>query len=215
MEFIPARESNFLISFFYRYTGFLLKLRFRKVNVVELYKPSQDARTVYYLNHNYWWDGLLPLYLNEKYFGQKARALMEDVQMRQYRFFSRIGAFSIDLTNPRSSIQSLRYALKSMERDKACLFIYPEGKIVPITDKTSEFKNGLSWIYKNSEGLDFVPIALYIDHAQTNKPDLNIFIGNSVNPDKTLSKNELTKIFQTEIDLLLSKSREINYQVHS
>jgi hypothetical protein len=167
------------------------------------------------LNHNYWWDGLLPLYLNKKYFGQKARALMEDVQMRKYPFFSRIGAFSIDLTNPKSSIHSLRYALKSMEREKACLFIYPEGKIVPVTEKTSEFKNGLSWIYQNSEDLDFVPIGIYIDYSGSNKPELNIYIGELTKPDNTMSRNDLTLYFKEKVDSVLNQSRKLSYQVHS
>lgn len=215
LEFIPTKESRLLIAFFYRYTGFLLKLRFRSVNVRQDYKPSKESKTVYFLNHNYWWDGLLPLYLNEKYFGQKARALMEDVQMRRYPFFSKIGAFSINLKNPKSSIKSLRYALESMNREKACLFLYPEGEIVPVSEKTAEFKNGLAWLYQKSETFDFVPIGIYIDHSLGSKPDLNIYIGKSVNPDKSLGRNVLTKLFKEYVDEVLAKSRTMTHQVHS
>lgn len=215
MDFIPTKESRFLIAFFYRYTGFLLKLRFRAVHVVQEYYPKPNSRTVYFLNHNYWWDGLLPLYLNEKYFNQKARALMEDTQMRQYRFFSRIGAFSIDLNNPKSSILSLRYALESMKRDNASLYIYPEGKIVTVSEKTSELKQGLAWVYQNTEDIDFVPIGLFIDHSKQSKPDFNIYIGNSVNYDKQLHRSELTDLFERDLNIALTKSRQLNHQVHS
>lgn len=215
MDFIPTKESRFLIAFFYRYTGFLLKLRFRAVHVVQEYYPKPNSRTVYFLNHNYWWDGLLPLYLNEKYFNQKARALMEDTQMRQYRFFSRIGAFSIDLNNPKSSILSLRYALESMKRDNASLYIYPEGKIVTVSEKTSELKQGLAWVYQNTEDIDFVPIGLFIDHSKQSKPDFNIYIGNSVNYDKQLHRSELTDLFERDLNIALTKSRKLNHQVHS
>lgn len=215
MDFIPTKESRFLIAFFYRYTGFLLKLRFRAVHVVQEYYPKPNSRTVYFLNHNYWWDGLLPLYLNEKYFNQKARALMEDTQMRQYRFFSRIGAFSIDLNNPKSSILSLRYALESMKRDNASLYIYPEGKIVTVSEKTSELKQGLAWVYQNTEDIDFVPIGLFIDHSKQSKPDFNIYIGKSVNYDKQLHRSELTDLFERDLNIALTKSRQLNHQVHS
>ena len=96
-DFIPAKESRPVINFFTTYTNFMLWRRFRDIHVQQLYLPDSNSKTVYFMNHHYWWDGLLPLYLNENRFKQKARALMEDKQMREYPFFSRIGAFSIDL----------------------------------------------------------------------------------------------------------------------
>ncbi|GAB5408973.1 MAG: hypothetical protein BalsKO_13380 [Balneolaceae bacterium] len=57
---------------------------------------------------------------------------MEDKQMRRYPFFSKDWSFfSINLENPKSSIKSLRYAVDSMQRDNACMFIYPEGNLHP------------------------------------------------------------------------------------
>ncbi len=215
VDFIPANESRFLVNFFHWYTRLLMKLRFKSVNVYQKYKPTRDSRTVYYLNHNYWWDGLIPLYLAEKHFNQKARALMEDKQMMEYRFFSRIGAFSVNLNDPRSTITSLRYALESMERDRASLFVYPEGEIFPVSNKTNEFKDGLAWLYQNSTGLDFVPIAIYIDHSKSNRPDLNILVGESLDFSNSLSRKELTSLFKSNLDDLLAELRTRNHQVHS
>jgi 1-acyl-sn-glycerol-3-phosphate acyltransferase len=190
-------------------------LRFCSVNVIQEYTPSKEARTVYFLNHNYWWDGLLPLYLSKKYFNQNIRAIMEYAQMQRYPFFSRIGAFSIDPASPKSSIKTLRYALESLTKKKSCLFIYPEGKIVPVSGKTSVFQNGLSWIYQHTEAVDFVPVGIYIDHSKYNKPELNIYIGNLVNHYKILSRSVLTELFKNDLDTALDKSRKISYQVHS
>lgn len=215
MPFIPTKESPLLISFFYRYIEFLLKLRFHSVNVIQEYTPSKESRTVYFLNHNYWWDGLLPLYLSKKYFNQNTRAIMEYAQMRRYRFFSRIGAFSIDPTSPKSSIKTLRYALNFLTKKKSCLYIYPEGKIVPVTEKTSAFQKGLSWIYQHTEGVDFVPIGIYIDHSKFSKPELNIYIGNSVDHFKSLSKSNLTELLKKNLDTVLEQCRTMSYQVHS
>ena len=128
---------------------------------------------------------------------------MEDKQMRQYPFFSRIGAFSINLEDTRSTLRSLRYALDSLKRDHSSLFIYPEGELKPYTGKASEFKDGLAWIYQNSEGVDFVPITFQIDYSKGSKPDLYISIGKSVNHDKTLSRNELTILFEQDVNSLI------------
>jgi 1-acyl-sn-glycerol-3-phosphate acyltransferase len=164
---------------------------------------------VYFLNHNSWWDGLIPLYLNENFFHQKARAIMEDKQMKKYAFFSKIGAFSIDIKNPRSTLTSLRYALKSLDRDKACLFIYPEGKLTPVSQTEPVFKKGLSWLYKKSDNIDFVPIGIYMHTFRSAKPELYISIGSSVVPYKNMGNNELTNFFQHKLYKNLTEMRGV------
>lgn len=209
MNFIPADESRFFIWFFNRYTRWSLKRRFKQLWIKQEYHPNADSRTVYFLNHNLWWDGLIPLYLNENIFHQKARALMEDKQMQQYTFFSKIGAFSINLENPKASIQSLRYAVKSMERENSSLFIYPEGTITPASNSAPDFKYGLAWLYSKTGQIDYVPVHIYTHFIRSSKPELYISIGKSVDHDKTLSRNELTKFFEADIHRLNSETRRV------
>lgn len=208
MSFIPASESAFYIRFFSLYTKWKLKRTFEQVWVRQNYKPDENSRTVYFLNHNSWWDGLIPLYLNEYFFHQNARAIMEEKQMRQHSFFKKIGAFSIDLSDPRSIVRSMRYALTSLNREKACLFIYPEGKITPVSESAPEFKNGLSWIYKNSQDIDFVPIGIYSHSFRSPKPELYIFIGDSVDHDITLDSNKLRSNLEDDLGHILTQIRQ-------
>lgn len=132
---------------------------------------------------------------------------MEDRQMKKHPFFRRIGAFSIDLDNPKASVSSLRYAMKSLERDNACLFIYPEGKITPVSESTPEFKNGLSWLYKKTGKIDFVPIGIYMHAFRSAKPELYLSIGDSVIHDKKLNSNELTNLFELDLQQNLAQIR--------
>ncbi len=158
------------------------------------------------MNHNMWWDGLLPLYLDRFHFHQKPRAIMENKQMIAHRFFSKIGAFSINLEDPKSTLKSLRYAVESMKRDKASLFIYPEGEIKPLGNSKIEFKKGLAWLYKElDENIDFVPIAFYPDFSKGSKPNLHIGIGEKVTPDRNLSKEELTEFFEEILNNVLDE----------
>lgn len=133
---------------------------------------------------------------------------MEEKQMRKHTFFSKIGAFSIDLSNPRSIVRSMRYALSSLEREKACLFIYPEGKITPVSDSTPEFKNGLSWLYKNTADIDFVPIGIYSHSFRSAKPELYILIGDSVDHDKSLNSITLNINLENDLGQILKQIRE-------
>jgi|TARA_R100000005_G_C4998913_1_gene205555 1-acyl-sn-glycerol-3-phosphate acyltransferase len=209
LNIIPADESRFFIWFFDQYTRWSLKRRFNQIWVKQGYHPTSASKTVYFLNHNLWWDGLIPLYLNRNFFKQKARALMEDKQMRQYTFFSKIGAFSINLEDPKASISSLRYAVESMERDNSSLFIYPEGSITPPSESAPNFKDGLAWIYTKTEQVDFVPIHIYAHFMNGSKPELYLSIGESVNHDKSLSRNELTKLFEEDIQQINTQTRAV------
>ena len=129
--------------------------------------------------------------------------------MHQYTFFSKIGAFSINLEDPKASLKSLRYALDSMKRDNASLFIYPEGTITPVSESKPDFKQGLAWLYSKTEDVDFVPIAIYSHNLRSSKPELYLSIGESVDHVKSLSKNELTVLFEHDVYKLLSDVREV------
>lgn len=195
-SFIPANESWFHIRFFGWFTKWLCRFRFRRVWIRQETYPKPGDRTIWFLNHTSWWDGLIPLLLNNYRFHQQARALMEDKQMVEHKFFSRIGAFSVNLDDPRSSVISLRYAVDSMKRDNASLFIYPEGKIVPWSIDKPEFRAGLPWLCKQLPEVGVVPVAITIHTMNSSKPEIHICIGK---PCTVKDKNELEEALQSEL----------------
>ncbi|MEQ8579811.1 MAG: lysophospholipid acyltransferase family protein [Balneola sp.] len=210
MNFIPAKESRFLIWFFDLYTRWLLRRRFKNIFIKQVYKPGADTKTVYFINHNLWWDGLLPLYLSRNVFHQTARAFMEDKQMRKHRFFSKIGAFSINLSDPRSTLRSLRFAIDSLNKPNSSLYIYPEGEITPVSASKPEFKKGMAWLYQNTDiEIDFVPIAFYSHSFRDSKPELYINIGKRSEIDRSLAKDELTSRFEEDVHQLLIETRDV------
>jgi len=210
LNFIPAKESRFLIWFFDLYTRWLLRRRFKNIFIKQDYKADTDAKTVYYINHNLWWDGLLPLYLSRNVFHQTARAFMEDKQMRKHRFFSKIGAFSINLSDPRSTLRSLRFAIDSLKKLNSSLYIYPEGEITPVSASKPEFKKGMAWLYQNTDiEIDFVPIAFYSHTFRDSKPELYINIGKRSEIDRSLAKDELTSRFEEDVHQLLIETRDV------
>lgn len=185
----------------------LFKRRFHQVWLRQEYHPKKDAKTIYYLNHHSWWDGLIPLLLNEFCFHQEARAMMEDKQMRKYSFFKKIGAFSINRNDSRSAVTSLRYAVESFERDHSCLFIYPEGTITPAGSQM-DFEGGLGWLANQLPEVDVVPIGIYMHTIRHEKPELHLQVGPAVDVDQSLSKNEKTALFEHKLDDVLNKLRQ-------
>ena len=131
--------------------------------------------------------------------------MMEDKQMMQHSFFKKIGAFSVNLENPRSSVKSLRYAVESMERPHSSLFIYPEGKIVPFSLDKPLFRPGLGWISNRVPDVDVVPIGIYITTAKSDKPILYLKVGKPVKVDHSLDSETLNDVFENEMSQLLAR----------
>ncbi|PWN07243.1 lysophospholipid acyltransferase family protein [Rhodohalobacter mucosus] len=206
--FIPANESKWFIALFDFYVRNLFHRRFKNILIDQEYQPSSGSRTIYFLNHTSWWDGLIPLLLNQKLFKQKARAMMEDKQMLEHRFFRKIGAFSVNLDHPRSAVKSLRYASRSMERPNSSLYIYPEGKIVPFSVGKPEFKRGLGWLAKECPACDLVPVGIYIQTARHDKPELFIRIGDPSTPDRSMDTKELSKLLEMDLQSVLISLRK-------
>jgi len=202
-NFIPANESKWFISIFDLYVRNLFWRRFKNIAIDQQYQPGKKSKTIYYLNHTSWWDGLIPFLLNQKLFKQNARAIMEDKQMRQHKFFSKIGAFSVNLSEPRAALKSLRYAVDSMKRPNSSLFIYPEGKIVPFSIQKPQFQKGLGWIAGRSPGSDIVPIGIYIHTARHDKPELFLKVGSPVEFNSEQSSDELNLLFEKEMQQVL------------
>jgi 1-acyl-sn-glycerol-3-phosphate acyltransferase len=132
---------------------------------------------------------------------------MEDKQMKQYPFFQKIGAFSINRDDPKKAITSLRYAVQSFQRDNASLFIYPEGSITPAGSQMN-FEGGLAWLYSKLSGVDFVPIGIYIHTIRHDKPELHLHVGRSVQPENELSNKQQTEQFERALDKILADLRE-------
>jgi 1-acyl-sn-glycerol-3-phosphate acyltransferase len=142
--------------------------------------------------------------LNEYLFKQKARAMMEDIQLHKFPFFRYIGAFSVNRNNSRKTISSLRYALQSVQRKNSSLFIYPEGKIVPDHGQKLYFEKGIGFLHKNCPECDFVPIAININVIKSSKPDLYIKIGQPVDFVNSAPTEQQTKKLEVSLQKLLN-----------
>lgn len=132
---------------------------------------------------------------------------MEDKQMRQYPFFKNIGAFSINRDDPRKAVTSLRYAVQSMKREQASLFIYPEGKITPAGSKMS-FEGGLSWLHSKVPDVDYVPIGIYMHTIRYDKPELHLHIGEAISIDPESGNKEKTVLLENKLNHLLRELRK-------
>ena len=197
MAFIPARVNKPFIALFRVYVKHLFRRRFKRVYLENCLPSTEQGPVIFFMNHHLWWDGLIPLLLNEYEFRKEARAIMEIDQMKEFRFFSWIGAFSVDLKGGSDMRTTIRYAVDHLATDNPCLFIFPEGKITPYTSSDVEFEQGLAFISTQSPQSKVVPVCSFLDVSKNDKPDLYLHVGNPVKLSTGLKKrSERTAIFE-------------------
>lgn len=201
--FIPAQESPLFTALFSRFTRWLFRFRFQQVWIHQEYRPEPGSSTLYYLNHSSWWDGLIPLLLNRYLFLQQGRAMMEEKQMRRYRFFKWLGTFSINPDHRIHTLRSLRYAAKTLQRDNSALYLYPEGKILPFSDDKPDFQRGLVWLCRQCPDVDTVPVGIYIHTMRFSRPELHIWIGKQAGAMPGLSEQELQEKLEEKLQAIL------------
>ena len=132
---------------------------------------------------------------------------MEYRQMRAYPFFKLLGAFSSMPHNRSHTLASLRYAVKSMKREKASLYVYPQGKIVP-SGTEMDFKRGIGWLQKQLPDVDFVPIGISIHTIRHNKPELHLWVGKPVHPSSVENISERSAEMEKAMEDILMQLRE-------
>ncbi len=95
-------------------------------------RPS-DGPLIFYLNHASWWDGYMMMLTHRAILHRRFESylMMEEKQLRAYRFFTWCGAFSINRHNPADVEATMTYISRLLrERRDRALYIFPQGRIV-------------------------------------------------------------------------------------
>jgi chlorobactene lauroyltransferase len=134
---------------------------------------------VFYANHAYWWDGFWSQLCTEEFFHQNLHIIIEYQQLRKHQFFTRIGAFSLDRSRPRTLPATLRYAAELLiaESDRQnALWIFPQGKIEHIDKRPLFFFKGtasiVSRVLERCEKIYLVSVVSRIDYLEEQTPEL-------------------------------------------
>jgi chlorobactene lauroyltransferase len=142
--------------------------------------PAQGP-LILYLNHSAWWDGYsLYLISREVLRGRfDFHLLMEEKQLRAYRFFSWSGAFSINRHDPEDVRRSQEYAASLLcgGRRPRALFIFPQGKIVPADRRPLVTYPGVARIVARVGDVSLCPVALRYEFLGQQWPHAFISLG--------------------------------------
>ena len=137
---------------------------------------AEPGGTLFLANHSCWWDLFLVHFLNES-IPVDGFGMMEHFNMLRFGFFRRIGAFSVDRTDPASVRASLEYAAGLLRAPRSGVWIFPQGKIESNDARPLKFQSGVRALVRRSGRVRVVPAAFRYDFWQDERPEALVRFG--------------------------------------
>jgi len=131
---------------------------------------AEPGGTLLLANHSCWWDLFLAHALNGA-IPVDGYGMMEHFNMRRFGFFRRIGAFSVDRTDPGSVRASIDYAAELLRGPRAGVWVFPQGRMVGNDVRPLVFQPGLRAIVGRARRVRVVPVALRYEFWQDERPE--------------------------------------------
>ncbi|AJD91216.1 hypothetical protein JMA_18990 [Jeotgalibacillus malaysiensis] len=187
------------------YLTWQLKKHFYRVYVKNEYQSSERAK-LYIMNHSSWWDGLIVFYLNRYLFQEDAYAMMSKDGIEKFSFFSKIGAFPVDPSSPKSLIRSLQFADQKL-KEKKSVWIFPQGKEEHLEKRPLSFMNGPAYLAEKNQDAEIIPVIAYYTFRHDQRPELFISIGHPVRNEVTnkLKRNEKSDLLRQALEESLNQ----------
>ena len=194
---IPARRSRLGKGLIYR--ALVLPACWNMFSRVWLHiagplpHPSEGP-LVAYMNHPGWWDGYMAFLLDKLVLRERFASyiMMEEQQLRAYRFFTLCGAFSVG-RRPGEAERSVGYVSRLLrERRDRMLWIMPQGRIAPNDRRPLHVFPGAARVALRSGALLW-PVALRYEFRGEQRPEAFIRAGPIHRPPPGMDEHALTE----------------------
>ncbi len=209
---LKVRRSRLYTLWFGWYSRRQFRRHFNTLRVfLQTGVRQMDSRipVIFYANHAYWWDGFWSQLCTEEFFNQNLHIIIEFQQLQKHRFFTRIGAFSLDRSRPRSLPETLRYAaelLTAKSHRQNALWIFPQGRIEAVDKRPLHFYKGtasiISRVLDRSPEIYIASVVSRIEYLEEQKPELFL----SFKEPMLLSRENFTN--QAELTALMQRITE-------
>ncbi len=192
---LVAKHSNTANIIFTRYLKHLFKKNFDSISIIGELPKISEKPILLLPNHISWWDGFFVHYLNNIHFNRKMYLMVLEETLVKYKFFLKLGAFSIDKSKPKEVIKSFEYAADILKSKNSLLGIYPQAELIPALDSKINYKNGLELLFKkvNSE-YDIVLMAVRIIHLKNKLPNVFISLSKAINSKENINVSILNDL---------------------
>lgn len=175
--FIPARPNPLSKAFWGYYFEQSLKRTFAQClvageeHIVPILERGSSAPcpTIIVCTHGSWWDAAVTIVLSLRRYHLDADGMMEYRQLTKYRFFSRIGMFSVVREDPRSAVRSLDYAASRLRNSDRFLWLFPQGTLIH-QDLPIVAEPGIGILVRKLGRVRILPLSIRYELLRNKKP---------------------------------------------
>ena len=130
-------------------------------------------------NHSTWWDGFFVYLLNKRIFRRTAYLMMLETQLSKYRFFAKIGAYSIEPEQRQGIVESLKYTVELLNQGTPLVSIFPQGELLPWHTRPLDYKRGIEWVLREyGKPVAVLPLAIRTEFLDEKRPSVFFLFGN-------------------------------------
>ncbi len=184
---IRAQHRLWADIIFQPYLTWLFKRNFHEIRLLGTRPEIADDLPLLLLpNHSTWWDGFFVYLLNKQVFRRTTYLMMLEAQLTKYKFFAKIGAYSIEPENRQSVIESLEYTVELLERERSLVTVFPQGALLPWGMRPLGYKRGVAWILrKHGKPVTVLPLAIRTEFLGEKRPSVFFLFGDAYVYDPT------------------------------
>ncbi|MBB3112894.1 1-acyl-sn-glycerol-3-phosphate acyltransferase [Paenibacillus phyllosphaerae] len=208
---LPARRNVWFSRLFARYNErFLLRRHFHSYSMKGTPDPLFEGKPVLYLmNHSSWWDGLLAFHVLSAYAAGEHYMMMDEAQLKDFAFFRRLGAFSVNRYSPKDIARTLSYAQRLL-RAGGRVWVFPQGEIQHAELRPLRFQRGVCHLLERLPDTVVIPVTAYYSNCLHQRADASIWFGEPVTVDwRKYGRDEAIAFLQAGLQSQLDRHREL------
>ncbi|MFM8771709.1 MAG: lysophospholipid acyltransferase family protein [Candidatus Kapaibacterium sp.] len=174
--FIPARPRTLDRRFWGAYFSWTLRRHFSsgyiagEHHLLQLNDNDDNVPTIVASTHASWWDAAVAMSLAFSRHRLDTDGMMEYRQLQRYRFFSRLGMFSVVREDPLSAMSTLRYAASRLTNTNRMLWMYPQGTLIHQDVPTIDCEPGIGILTRMTGRCRILPVAMRYELLREQRP---------------------------------------------
>lgn len=178
-EDAPPKVHRQMLEWFLWYARRYVAKHFHRLLVcgTPLSELRADRPLVIYLNHPAWWDPMIGMVLSSLLPGRRHYCPIDEVMLRKYGIFGKLGFFGVEQGTSRGSAQFLRRSRAILADSNNALWITAQGEFTDPRQRPVKLKPGLGHLIRRLERGVIVPIALEYDFWQERTPEALVRVG--------------------------------------
>jgi len=206
---IASDSSKWFKRVFAKYNeNYLLKRHFHAIRMNGQIDPAPRGQPVLYImNHSSWWDGMVVYHVIANASSREHYMMMDEEQMSRYRFFRKIGAFSIDKKSRRGMVASLRYSENLLNQGEG-VWLFPQGDIYHLERRPLRFQSGAGYLLERCPETIVQPVTVYYFLGVHQKAEASLIFGDPVRGEwAQLGRKQITTTLESVLENQLNDHR--------